>query len=466
MRITAILIILLLCLPLGATAAAAEAPASPPGAASGAESPQSVHLSDAEALALAARLTSAGQLPAAKQIYALLLRSKREEIQLEAAFQLSLILIYEKNYKDAVSSLLAILNRHPNLARVRLELARAYFMDENYSDARFHFELVKGGKDIPPEVAANIDRFLDAIRRQKNWDFSLGFNILPDSNVNQASGQTEECIATNFGLLCRRLDEEKKTVGARLNMSGNHYLRLGKNIGIRSSLGLYFTEFGNRDYDDYILNLASGPRYIFGGGELSLQPTYMKRWIAGKKYNSGYGGQLSWQKDIERLILAGSVAYTHNVYDDEYVDGFLRGNNYRVSALSRYILSNRSFVQLRAAYERDLARERSYGSDNYTLGLGAYYFFQYGFSLYSEFSVTKTRYRDERWFITEDSLFDNTVRDDLNYNVYAQLSTNVFEAKGLAFVPSLQYYYSRRDSNIWSYDYDRHRVNLGVEFKF
>jgi len=40
-------------------------------------------------------------------------------------------------------------------------LARAYFLDKNYEDAAFQFEMVKGG-DLPPEVLANIDKFLDA----------------------------------------------------------------------------------------------------------------------------------------------------------------------------------------------------------------------------------------------------------------------------------------------------------------
>jgi hypothetical protein len=50
------------------------------------------------------------------------------------------------------------------------------------------------------------------------------------------------------------------------------------------------------------------------------------------------------------------------------------------------------------------------------------------------------------------------------YGVDAVLSTNVFEAYGIT--PMLQYSYIRRDSNIWSYGYDRHRVNLAFNFKF
>ena len=50
----------------------------------------------------------------------------------------------EGRFREASLLFLDILRRNPNLPRVRLELARAYFLNRDYEDAQLQFELVKG----------------------------------------------------------------------------------------------------------------------------------------------------------------------------------------------------------------------------------------------------------------------------------------------------------------------------------
>ena len=61
-------------------------------------------------------------------------------------------------YDKAIVAFRAILINHPNLVRVRLELARAFFLKGQDGLARRHFELVLAG-GVPPPVAANIHAF-------------------------------------------------------------------------------------------------------------------------------------------------------------------------------------------------------------------------------------------------------------------------------------------------------------------
>ena len=435
-------------------------PAAPPDQAAG----RSVTISDEEGLVLALELLNGGQLQQAETIYALLLQSRQEGIRVEAAFKLAQIRLLQEDYTQATRYLLAILNRHPGLARVRLELARAYFLDENYEDSRFHFELVKGADDIPPEVIANIDLYLELIRRKKNWSLNAGFSLMPDSNYNMASGGREECISTVWGVFCRPLEDEESGFGARFNLTGDHYLKLDKNFGIRSTAGLYVTEYKKSDYDDYILYLASGPRYIFKTGEISLQPTYMKRWAGGKDYSQSYGLRFDVQKDFDRLLLASGTSFTRTEYDDEWVNEQLKGEEYRFYLRPRYILSNRSFIQAELEYSRDGTEVEMYSSDNWTFGLGAYYLFKYGISVFAEASYTDARYRDEQYYLTRDYKFDSARRRDSIYTFLCEIAANSFEDKGIR--PRIQYLYSKRDSNIWTRDYERHRVNFGLELRF
>ena len=64
---------------------------------------------------------------------------------------------------EAIASLRAMLVDRPGLVRVRLELARAFFLKGENDLSRKHFEHVLAGSP-PRAVAANVRRFLSEIR--------------------------------------------------------------------------------------------------------------------------------------------------------------------------------------------------------------------------------------------------------------------------------------------------------------
>jgi tetratricopeptide (TPR) repeat protein len=230
-------------------------------------------------LLLANKLAAAGNTKDAATLYEQLRQSANMALRHEAAFQLAGIFMFEGRYREAALLYLDILNQAPNLPRVRLELARAYFMNKDYEDAQLQFELVKGG-GLPPEVLDKVDHFLALSRRRKDWAFNFNLALVPDTNLNQASGGNEECISFSGALLCRPLEEKQS--GVSLGGTFNHYWRFGRDFGLRSTIGLNILEHERSDFDDYQLYLASGPRYTFDSGEASLQPTFRKRWYAGK----------------------------------------------------------------------------------------------------------------------------------------------------------------------------------------
>ena len=75
----------------------------------------------------------------------------------------------------------------PRLVRVRLELARAFFLKGEDRLARQHFEHVLAG-GVPPPVAANVRRFLAEIRARRRWSMHAGFALAPDTNIGASSG--------------------------------------------------------------------------------------------------------------------------------------------------------------------------------------------------------------------------------------------------------------------------------------
>ena len=68
----------------------------------------------------------------------------------------------------SIAAFQAILAANPELTRVRLELARAFFLKGQDGLARRHFERVLAG-DVPAPVVANVNRFLAEIRARRRW---------------------------------------------------------------------------------------------------------------------------------------------------------------------------------------------------------------------------------------------------------------------------------------------------------
>ena len=113
----------------------------------------------------------------------------------------------------------------PELIRVRLELARAFFLKEEDRLARRHFEQVLAGNP-PSGVALNVNRFLAQIRARKRWSLRLGMALAPDTNIGAGS---DERIIYIQGLPFRRNQEELTTSGIGVSawLGGEYQYPLG-----------------------------------------------------------------------------------------------------------------------------------------------------------------------------------------------------------------------------------------------
>ncbi len=369
----------------------------------------------------------------------------------------------EEEFRKAISLYIQILNRQPDLPRVRLELARAYFLNQEYEDAQLQFELVKGGK-LPPAVLEKIDIYLTLIRRKKDWNFDFSMALVPDSNINQASGGKEECIALGNILLCRPLEEKKKGIGFEIGGTFTNYLHFNRDLSLYNIIMVNALEYEQGTFDDYQFFIATGPRYTFENGEISIQPTFRKRWYAGNQYNEEYGVQLNTQTVLNRFILNNGLSYSKNVYNDSYIDSVLNGNTAIFNTQLRYIINDRTFIQAGVTYQKDNTKIKSYGSDGLRYRLGIYRILPYGFSFFSELSLNDLKYHDSQLYITEDYHISENTRKDRIVQFFLYISSSMFEKYNI--IPSLQYIYTKSTSNIWTHEYSRQRLNLFFNYRF
>ena len=119
---------------------------------------------------------------------------------------------------EAIAAFRIMLIERPDLVRVRLELARAFFLKGENTLSRQHFERVLAGTP-PAGVVLNVRRFLSQIRARRRWSMYLGTALAPDTNIG---GSSQERIIYIHGLSFRR-DAEELTKSAW----GSRYGRVG-----------------------------------------------------------------------------------------------------------------------------------------------------------------------------------------------------------------------------------------------
>jgi len=438
---------------------------------------------DPELIAATALLRD-GQLAAAKGRFLLLVDSQDWHVRFESRFQLGMIASVEKDYPAAIKRFLSILAENPTLARVRLELAKAYFLSGNYSEAAYHFQFVKADGSAPKDVLERVDEFIEAARRQKNWSVAFAVGIAPDTNLN-TSGGGRQCVLTVFGQFCTEPNERNSGFGLRVLSTVNYYLRLTEDWGIRSTVGLSATDYPMSRYDDYILSLASGPRYIFGSGEVSLQPTYSRRWLYGKEFNQAAGVRSDANWDIApQWVLGIGASALHNLYDNPQNSAY-QGNTYAFYITPRYVIDNRSFVNLDMGYARDSLNASEHSADSYTLGAG--YFIQSAFGLAFSANVSATRVLHDAPNLSYDELYlyDQDTWDYIGNSCkwrggfmlwcYKPKRDTVWQSNFsimsekwnlMGLFPSLRYTFIKRESTINMHEYERHRVEVLANMKF
>ena len=107
---------------------------------------------------------------------------------------------------EAIAALRAMLVRRPELVRVRLELARAFFLKGRGQARQAAFRACAGRHKPPAAVALNVSRFLKIMRARKRWSLRLGAAFLPDTNLGTSSAERTILLDTPLGRLPFTLD--------------------------------------------------------------------------------------------------------------------------------------------------------------------------------------------------------------------------------------------------------------------
>ena len=183
---------------------------------------------------------------------------------------------------EAIAEFRAMLVADPRLVRVRLELARAFFLKGEDGLARRHFEQVLAGKP-PAAVALNVNRFLAQIRARKRWSVRVGAALAPDSNISAQTREGTILIDTPFGRLpfTYQGTQPKSGVGIALWAGGEYQYPLNPRWRLRAGGDIHRREYRGSRFDRMTVSGQLGPRWLIGrASEASLLASARQSWLA------------------------------------------------------------------------------------------------------------------------------------------------------------------------------------------
>ena len=190
-------------------------------------------------------------------------------------FKVGLTLLNTGSPREAARIFSDILARDPDLVRVRLELARAYFNSGQWNRARAEFLSVLSG-DIPEPVRANILVFIRAIDARRGFEWDADASVV---NLGDTRSYESDTLLLDIGggPLPFTLDRDPETsqglrfsssASLRRNLPGLSRPRL-RTLGFARIIASGDEGPGTR-FDDLTLTGEVGARFIWPQSTLTV----------------------------------------------------------------------------------------------------------------------------------------------------------------------------------------------------
>jgi len=370
----------------------------------------------------------------------------------ELLFLRGLLALERGTFKAAIEIFRTMLDQHPEVVRVRLELARALFGARQDRAAAYHFRLALAG-NISDAARQNIQMFLWLIEKRKVWRVNARANLVPDTNVS--AGPRNATIELNG--IPFELDENgvaRSGIGFTVAAVAEVFPRLSKHWRLEGRVGGAFTDYSNRPFDDLSLTAEVGPRYEKEGFTLSVLANASRRVFGGRGFNYTAGGRVVLQKGLNRrTAFQTSLGAARVTYDR---DVQRNGAQYFFGTTLQRTLTARSLARATVTVTREQTATPSLRNTTFQV---------------------RTAYRRELpWGITAEAgpnfyyrPFDDTdpdfdPRSDWSYGASVFITKRDWRLYG--FAPVFSYEYIRNNSTIDRFNFDRHRANIGITRTF
>ena len=354
---------------------------------------------------------------------------------------------------EAVAAFRFMLVNQPGLVRVRLELARAFFLQGEYDLSRAHFEHVLAGNP-PAPVVANVQGFLAQIRARSRWTVHGGLALAPDTNIGASS---EERIIYIHGLPFERDAEELSTSGVGLSawLSGEYQYPWGDRRRLRAGGDVSRRDYAGSSFDQSFVSLHAGPRWLVGeNAEASVLASVRRRWMGGAQLYDALGARLETGYRVNRRVTTfGRASYHARSYRTQ---GHLDGPAADVMIGSAWTVSPTVRADAALGWGRERTDLERWRHERNWLRLGVTVALPRGFTVGGSGEVRWTDYEGD-WF---PHTAGGAAREDRTRSLRLSVHNRAFAWKG--FSPRVSLVHEVRDTNAQLYDYERTGGELSV----
>ena len=352
---------------------------------------------------------------------------------------------------EAIAAFHSMLVRRPELVRVRLELARAFFLKGEDRLARRNFEQVLAG-DPPTEVALNVNRFLERIRARKRWVMRVGAALAPDSNLGASSDERTIYI---HGLPFE-LNEEELTesgVGISVWAGGEYQLPLEERWRLRAGADISRREYRESEFDRMSLSTHLGPRWLIGrSAEASLLASARQHWLANVLDSREVGIRTEYHR---RLTPRTAMTLRGSLHERRYRERTnLDGPTLDVSVSATHALNPTLRANFGVGWGRERPETERFRHDRRWLRTGFTAALPWGFTVGASGTLRWAGY-EGNWF---PFTTDGSPRDDFTRSLRLNAFNRGFTVGG--FSPQLSLVREVRTSNAQLHDYERNFAEL------
>ena len=358
---------------------------------------------------------------------------------------------------EAIAAFRKMLVANPSLVRVRLELARAFFLKEEDTLARRHFETVLAGQP-PSAVALNVNRFLNIMRARKRWSVRVGMALAPDSNLS-ANTDERTILIDVFG---QRLpftyegDDPKSGIGIAAWAGGEYQYPLddpGTGSGasrwrLRVGGDISRREYRSDEFDRMTAGGHLGPRWLIGrASEASVLASARQSWLSDEEDFRDLGIRIEGRHRLNRRTTAHLNAARH---ERRYAGrGHLDGPVTDISAGIGWVATPTARLDASAGWGKQRTERRRERHSNRWLRVGTTVQLPYGFTLGGAATLRWTEY-EGNW---APFVIGGGARSDVTRSIRIDVHNRGFTVGG--FSPQVSLVQEERTSNAQLHGYDK-----------
>ena len=382
---------------------------------------------------------------------------KEEVSPARIQFLKGLVLSKESKFKEAISAFEKAKELDKNLAQAaEFHIANAYVKEGKWKEAsqRFKFALTIDPTTEMGLFARDYEKFLTAkLEREKPWRLSIGLAYKYDWNVvlRPTSGPVAQLIS----------NEKDNALNGTLRAGYTAPFSFTSPFSLSFQYSLYTDTYAQLSAYNWISSVISAiPGYNFGKFSVSLPLIYGYNWLDRESYLYLKGLEPTVRfMTGENSIGEVSLAYFRKDYTNPPLDPLEDRDGYNWSGSfgwTYFLKGGEGLINLKYSLSKEHTDGLHWSYTQHKFSLGFLYPLIWNFKLQLSGEAAPTNYRNTH------TVFNKKRSDDI-YSGSVGLIYSIFKN----FDAIANYSFTRDISNIpILYDYKKHIVSLGLEFRY